>query len=69
MKKLAFKTNINCSSCVAKATPVLDAQSQIQNWEVDTTNPNKTLTVEGDDLNAEEVISALKEIGYQATLA
>jgi copper chaperone len=52
MKQYQFKTNINCSSCVAKITPVLNASEHVTNWNVDTTNPAKILTVETE--NGEE---------------
>ena len=65
---MKFKTNINCSACVAKVTPVLEADEQVKTWKVDTENPDKILTVEGDHLHAEDLIRALKKIGYRAEL-
>ena len=50
-----FKTNLNCGSCVAAVKPVLDRAPAIRSWRVDTANPDKVLTVEGDDLSAESV--------------
>jgi len=67
METLKFKTNIKCSGCIATVTPALDTLEGVAKWEVDTTNPNKILTVESDNgLTANEVISALKTKGYNA---
>ncbi|WP_026461981.1 heavy-metal-associated domain-containing protein [Adhaeribacter aquaticus] len=65
MKTLKFKTNINCGSCVANAKPYLDAVENVQNWEVDTTNPEKILTVKGENIKAEEVVETVKKAGYK----
>lgn len=64
MKK--FKTNINCDACVAKVTPVLNGNPTIEKWEVDTKNPNKILSVEGENINEQELIQSLDKIGYRA---
>jgi len=64
MKKIQFKTNINCGSCVSKVTPFLEEATSIEKWEVDTTNPDKILTVEGSNLQAAEVIELIEDIGF-----
>lgn len=66
MNTLKFKTTINCSACVAKVTPVLDAQENIQHWDVDTTNPDKILTVNSDDLDETDLVKSLQKIGFKA---
>ncbi len=66
MTTLKFKTNINCDACVSKVTPVLNENKQVSHWEVDTKSPEKTLHVEGDQIQAEDIIQSLKKIGYQA---
>ncbi|GAC1313681.1 MAG: hypothetical protein NVSMB24_37290 [Mucilaginibacter sp.] len=67
METLKFKTNINCGGCIATVTPVLNALEGISKWDVDTANREKILTVESDnELKASEVISALKNKGYNA---
>jgi copper chaperone len=63
--KLQFKTNINCGNCIKTVTPFLNKLDEVDEWKVDTENPDKILTVEGDDFTAEEIISALKEAGYE----
>lgn len=62
--KHTFKTNINCGGCIAKVTPFLDGESQIDNWEVDTENPNKILTVETEDLSKEEIMKLVESAGF-----
>ncbi len=64
--KLQFKTNINCGNCVRTVTGFLNDVEGIKKWEVDTNNPEKILTVEGDDLTAEAVIEAVEEAGFDA---
>ncbi|RWU05727.1 heavy-metal-associated domain-containing protein [Pedobacter chitinilyticus] len=66
MNTLKFKTTINCSACVAKVTPVLDAQENIQNWEVDTTNPDKILTINSSELDEADLVKSLQKIGFKA---
>lgn len=69
MKTIKFKTNINCAACVAKVTPVLNENTSVEKWEVDTQNPDKILTVEGENISQQELIQSLEKIGYKATLA
>lgn len=66
MNTLKFKTTINCGSCVAKVTPVLNEQENIEKWSVDTENPNKVLTVEGENIDEADLVKALSKIGYKA---
>ena len=68
MNKLQFKTNINCSSCVAKVTNQLNATVGEGNWQVDTANPNKSLTITNPEATAEEVSDAVKKAGFKAEL-
>jgi copper chaperone len=65
METLQFKTNINCGGCIAKATPVLNEEKNIQEWIVDTNNPAKVLTVTT-DLSANEIISIVNKAGFKA---
>ncbi len=66
MDTLKFKTTINCSACVAKVTPVLNDQKKVKTWSVNTENPDKILTVEGDNIDETELIQSLLKIGYKA---
>ena len=66
MNELKFKTNINCTGCLSKVTPILDAESGIENWEVDLKSEDRTLTVATTNLNAEQVETAVKRTGFTA---
>lgn len=66
MKKLEFKTNIKCSGCIAKATPILDDKLGKGNWEVDLFTLKKTLTVKGNNASENEIISVVGEAGFTA---
>ena len=66
MKTLKFKTNINCNNCLAKVTPKLNEQSGIQSWNVDLQDDERTLTVETEELQAEDIKKAVLKAGYIA---
>lgn len=69
MNTLKFKTNIKCGNCVAAVTPHLNAVSGIDSWGVDLKDPNRTLTVQTDEANAETVKKAVETAGYKAEMA
>ncbi len=69
METLQFKTNINCSNCVAKVSPFLNQENSIDNWKVDTSNPDKILSVEGEELDSEEIIRTVEKAGFKAELS
>lgn len=62
---LRFKTNINCSGCVAKVTPVLNANAAIAEWNVDTTDKDKILSVKSNGISEEELIEAIQQTGFK----
>lgn len=64
MTTFKFKTNINCNGCIATVTPFLNSETAIQNWNVDIQNPNKILTVEGEKISKDMVVSKVKEAGF-----
>ncbi|MBA9078852.1 heavy-metal-associated domain-containing protein [Rufibacter quisquiliarum] len=66
MSTLKFKTNIKCGGCISAVTPTLDATPGVENWAVDTNNPDKILTVQG-NISEEEVVAAVNKAGYNAT--
>lgn len=65
METLQFKTNINCSACIKAVTPHLNELDSVESWQVDTENPDKTLTVESEDGNQKEVIDAVTKAGFE----
>ena len=66
MKTIQLKTNIMCGSCIAKVSPTLNEEIGAANWQVDTQNPKKILTVSTDKLDESEVIRAVEKAGYKA---
>ena len=69
MKTLTFKSNINCSGCLSKVSPILNKNDQITNWNVDLENPNKILTVETNSLEHADIRMILEEIGFSVNEA
>jgi copper chaperone len=64
MNTIKFKTNINCAGCLAKVSPFLNAEQNIEKWDVDTSISEKILTVETVETNADRVISVVKSAGF-----
>ena len=64
MTKLKFKTNINCGNCVRSVSGFISEVNNIKAWVVDTDDPEKILTVEGEDLKQEAIIEAVEEAGF-----
>jgi copper chaperone len=50
---------------VATVTPFLNQEKSIEKWQIDTTNPNKILTVKGTVVNEENVIEAIVKAGFK----
>ena len=67
MKKLSFKTNIQCGNCLSKVSPKLNEQADIHSWSVNLQDPNRTLTVETETLDAEDIRKAVLKAGFNAT--
>jgi len=66
MKIQKFKTNINCGNCLAKVTPILNAEPRIKSWEVDLKSDDRLLTVESEDMSAEDVFKTVIKAGFVA---
>ncbi len=62
-----FKTTLNCGSCVSKVTPGLNRIQGLEDWSVDTSDPDKRLTasVAGPDVVA-QIVAAVQEAGFEA---
>ncbi|GAB3221031.1 heavy-metal-associated domain-containing protein [Algoriphagus aestuariicola] len=65
MKTLKFKTNINCGNCLAKVTPKLN-ECELDSWEVDLQDPDRTLTVKTENLEPEDIKKAVLKAGFIA---
>ncbi|MGV3508124.1 MAG: heavy-metal-associated domain-containing protein [Sphingobacteriaceae bacterium] len=66
MNTYKFKTTINCGGCVATVTPHLNGEPNIKNWQVDTDNPEKILTVEAENIQPEDVKALVEKLGFKA---
>ena len=65
MKTVKFKTNINCGNCIKSVTPFLNEVDNLDEWKVDTENPEKIFEVELNDENEATVIEAVKKAGFE----
>ena len=65
MKVLTFTSNIACNGCVSKVKPFLDELEGLVKWQVDIEHPQKLLTVESDELSAEQIQEAVAKAGYR----
>ncbi|MBS1750295.1 MAG: heavy-metal-associated domain-containing protein [Bacteroidetes bacterium] len=64
-KNFQFKTNINCSGCIATVKPHLDNAEGICHWEVNTGNKDKILTVHSDGITEDQIIEKVKKAGFK----
>ncbi len=65
MKTLHFKTDVNCSSCIATVSPELEFKDKIENWSIDITNPDNILTITT-DYTEEEIKEIFNKVGHKA---
>ena len=64
MKTLKFKSNINCTGCLSKVSPVLNEEKAIEKWDVDLESDDRILTVETSNLDAEKVKQTVQKAGF-----
>ena len=65
----SFKTDINCLGCVHEIKPHLDKleeSQEIEHWKVDLNSPDNILTIETNNLTAEEVETVIQTAGFKA---
>ncbi|GAA4495679.1 hypothetical protein GCM10023172_07770 [Hymenobacter ginsengisoli] len=65
MSTLRFKTTINCGGCIKAVTPTLNKEVGAGNWQVDTANPDKILTIMA-PVSAAQVKAAVEQAGFEA---
>ena len=65
-QEFKFKTNINCGGCVASVKPHLDKAVGICEWNVDTTNKDKILTVKLEGITQKQVLDIVEKAGFKA---
>ncbi len=64
MKILTFTSNLACNGCVSKVQPFLDELEVVTKWEVDIENPQKILSVQSNELSADQIQEAVIKAGY-----
>ena len=62
-----FKTTLNCGNCVNMVKGTLNANPDINGWQVDTLDPNKLLKI-STSLSPEKVAEILSDLGFEASL-
>lgn len=67
-KEFQFKTNLNCGGCVSKVQSDLDNADGICEWNVDTDNSDKILTVKSEGITEDEVVAIVKSKGFKIEL-
>ena len=65
MNTLKFKSNINCTGCLSKVTPVLNDEKDIEKWGVDLESDDRVLTVETSNLDAEKIKQTVQKAGFK----
>ncbi len=65
-KEFQFKTNINCSGCVASVKTHLDQAEGICRWDVNTENKDKILTVKTEGMTEQQVVDLIHKTGFKA---
>lgn len=67
MKTYKFKTTINCGSCVRAVTPHLNNLNGLEEWKVDTDNPDKVLEVKTtESLDSATIQQTVEKAGFKA---
>lgn len=64
--KYRFTSNIQCSNCKSKVGPVLDASGEIQEWQVDLEDPDRSLIVQTESLTPEDIVALVRKTGFRA---
>lgn len=67
-KELKFKTTLNCGGCVSKVQADFDNNEGIADWQVDTDNPDKILTINSNGVSEKEVVEIINKKGFKAEL-
>jgi copper chaperone CopZ len=67
MKTIILNSNLHCGHCVRSITGFLEEIAELTSWEVDLNHPEKRIIAQGnDDLQAQKLIDAIEEAGYEA---
>lgn len=67
METTILKTNLHCQSCLNKIEPILKSDKAIKNYKIDLSDLNKTITIESEGLDIDQIIEQIGNIGYSAS--
>lgn len=65
MKTMKFRTSAKCGGCVAKIGEQLAPIATPEQWSIDLSSPDKTLTI-STDASADDVVRAVQQAGFRA---
>lgn len=66
MRVVTFKTNIKCNNCLEKVRPFLEQKKEIKDWNINLSDPERTLSVTTENLTDQQIIELIKEAGFEA---
>jgi copper chaperone CopZ len=64
METKHYQTTINCPKCIKAVSAFIEEVPNIDHWEVDIANPNKMLTVTGENIDWHLLQEAVLDAGY-----
>ena len=68
MEAITLSTDLHCDSCVSVVNPILQDDPSIKEYNINLDHPGKLITIQGNGLKTENLISKLEDAGYQAQL-
>ena len=66
MEATILKTDMHCNKCISKVEPFLKSDASINKYSFDLASPNKTITIEAEELDVQKIIFQLESEGYKA---
>jgi copper chaperone CopZ len=69
MEELTIKSDLHCSSCVKTIEPILSADTNIDEYDIDLEHPDKLISIKGSNLNGQRIISEIQNAGYAAEIS
>jgi cation transport ATPase len=68
MEAITLSTDLHCNSCLSKVNPFLAEDPTIQHYDINLEHPGKLVTIQGNSLNAELLITKFNQAGFHAQL-
>lgn len=62
---IKFKTSAKCQGCVARIEKALDGKLPREAWDIDLSVPDHIMTVTGEELQAQEIMGAVRRAGFR----